>query len=117
VAFDDPLIHAVVEDLGGWPKLCRGTLDELPHLQRRFCESYRTYARRQGVTYPARLVGQHEAENALANRRVAPPVLIGNPEAAREVLRLGGAPKVQITHSTAAMPHLLAALQSEGQPQ
>jgi hypothetical protein len=120
VVFDDGLVHAVIEDLGGWSKFCAAaTNDELPHLQRRFCESYRTYARRQGVAYPNRLVGIHEAGNGLANHKVAPPVLIGNPEAAREVLRLGGAPKVQITHSAAAMPHLLAALRSEpeGQPQ
>jgi hypothetical protein len=118
VVFDDPVIHAVVEDLGGWPKLCRGTLDELPHVQRRFCESYRAYSRRTDVAFPARLRGASEAENSLAGRRVAPPVLIGNPAAAAEVMRLGGAPKAQITHA-ASMPHLLAALRNEpeGQPQ
>jgi hypothetical protein len=30
VAFDDPVIHAVVSDMGGWPKLCREELHRMP---------------------------------------------------------------------------------------
>jgi hypothetical protein len=89
VGFDDPAIHAAVEDLGGWGAVCRGTMAELPHLQRRFTESHRAYAGRQGFAFPAYLIGEHEASNRTAGRRQAPPVLIGDPAKAAEVVRLG----------------------------
>lgn len=89
VVFDEGAIHATIEDMGGWTKVCRSTMDELPHLQRRFTETYRAYARRPDLTFPPKLIGAHEAENALAGRRVAAPVLIGNAQAAQQVLRLG----------------------------
>ncbi len=35
VCFDDGLIHAAIEDMGGWVALCRCTNDDLPFLQKR----------------------------------------------------------------------------------
>lgn len=89
VGFDDPAIHAAVEDLGGWTTICRSTMQELPHLQRRFTEAHRAYCGRQSFPFPAYLIGESEAANRTAGKRVAPPVLIGNAERAAEVLRLG----------------------------
>lgn len=89
VVFDDPAIHAAIEDLGGWPKICREPMDALPHLQRRFCESHRVYTKRPELAYPPLLVGAHEAENRLAGHKVPPAVLIGNPERARRVMQGG----------------------------
>lgn len=110
VCFDDPLIHAVVEDLGGWMKLCRSDMEELSYTEHRFCEAYRAYVNRPDVAYPAKLVGQFELDNRQQGRKVTPPVLIGNPDRAAQVLKLGSnAPKTQITVG-AAMP----AFQIEG---
>jgi hypothetical protein len=108
VAFDDPVIHAVIEDLGGWVGLCRSDMDELSHTERRFCNSYRAYAARpEGLEFPARLAGAHEIENRTAGRKVAPPVLIGNPEKAAEVLRLGSSgPKTRFTLASELVPTL-----------
>lgn len=107
VAFDDPVIHAVIEDLGGWTKLCRSDLNDLSYLEHRFCEAYRAYSGRADLVYPARLIGEFEAINRHEGRRVAPPVLIGNPERAAEVMRLGGTgPKTQITIASAVVPAL-----------
>ncbi len=89
VAFDDGAIHAAIEDLGGWVNVCRTTHDELPHLQRRFCEQHRTYSRRGDAKYPPLLAGLHEKENATAGKAVSPPVLVGNKAAAEQVLRSG----------------------------
>lgn len=98
VGFDDPAIHAAVEDLGGWATICRSQMVDLPHLQRRFTESHRAYSGRQGFTFQAYLIGEHEAVNRVGGRRVAPPVLIGNPQRAAEVQRLGQAgPRNTIT--------------------
>lgn len=89
VVFDDGAIHAVIDDMGGWPKICRSTMDELPHVQRRFTETYRAYSRRTDLPYPPKLLGESEQENNKYGYRAAPPLLIGNPEKARQVMQLG----------------------------
>lgn len=99
VCFDDPAIHAAIEDMGGWSKLCRSELDDMPHVQRRFCETYRAYAGRGNFSYPARLPGQFEQQNAVTGHRTAPPALIGDPSRAQAVGNAGSLlPKTQITH-------------------
>ena len=61
----DPIAHAVIVDMGGWPTLCRSDNDALPFTQKRFCDTYRTYAARGEIsTMPLRLVGESEASNA-----------------------------------------------------
>jgi hypothetical protein len=90
VVFDDPVIHVCVEDIGGWTKICRSDLSELSFLEHRFCESYRAYCARSDIKYPAKLIGEFEATNRHEGRKVKPPILIGNPERAAEVMRLGG---------------------------
>lgn len=109
VCFDDPAIHAAIEDLGGWAKCCRD--EELPHLQRRFCDLHRTHSKREGSPYPAKLMGLHELQNRTAGKPSAPPVLIGNPALAKAVL-LGGSdgPRTQMT----AIQALGSALLVEG---
>lgn len=111
VAFDDPVIHAVIEDLGGWTKVCRSDMEELGHLERRFCEAYRAYSGRPDMAFPAKLIGEFEAINRHEGRKVAPPVLIGDPQKAADVLRLGGdGAKTKFTLASAVIP----ALQLEG---
>jgi len=111
VVFDDPVIHAVIEDLGGWTKVCRSDMDELSHLERRFCEAYRAYSGRADMAFPAKLIGEFEAVNRHEGRKVAPPVLIGDPQKAADVLRLGGTgAKTQFTLASSVIP----AVQLEG---
>lgn len=103
VAFDDGVIHAVVEDLGGWPALCRTNTDELPFVQRRFCDAYRAYSRRPDTKFPPRLVGTIECDNGEKYRHHNPPVvLIGNRDRAKQVMRVGVASGRQ-TYSLANM--------------
>lgn len=107
VAFDDPVIHAVLEDLGGWMKVCRSDMEQLSYLEHRFCEAYRAYVGRPDVAYPAKLLGEFEMVNRHEGRKVAPPVLIGNPQKAAEVLRLGGSgSKTQFTLASDVVPAL-----------
>lgn len=72
----DPIAHAVIVDMGGWPAICRSDLSALPFTQKRFCDTYRTYRARGDVqTMPQRLIGESEAENAAlgyATGRAAP---------------------------------------------
>ena len=77
VDFCDSATHQAIIDMGGWPALCRSSIDELPFLQKRFCEAHRVYSQRGADDAPKALPGEHEAQNRLSGRMVAPPVVIG----------------------------------------
>ncbi len=91
VVFDDPVIHAVVDDLGGWPKFCRSELAEMSYLQHRFTESYRAYAGREGIEYPRKLIGDRASDDMYSKRGLPPPkpAIVGDINRAREVYRTG----------------------------
>lgn len=107
VCFDDAAIHAAVEDVGGWQRMCRTSHDDLSYLQHRFCSAYKAYAARGEFAYPAKLLGETEIANGPKGYRSEPPVLIGNPEAASRVLKAGGEAKAQITHLSENVQKLL----------
>ncbi|MEO8297076.1 MAG: DUF6475 domain-containing protein [Burkholderiales bacterium] len=110
VAFDDPVIHAVIEDLGGWVLVCRAGVNELPFLQRRFCDGYKAYANRGGdIQFPALLLGEHEQCNRHNGQPTAAPMLIGNAVQAMRVLEQGATgPKTAITAADAVIVPALA---------
>mgnify|MGYP000871553869 FL=1 len=110
VVFDDPAIHAAIEDLGGWPKVCRTEMKELGFLQHRFCESHRAYTGRGAFPYPRRLMGDRspDSEYEKFGRRPPAPALVGDPQAARRVFEGGEvAGKTLITHSGAMVTAML----------
>ena len=95
VLFDDPAIHAVIEDIGGWPKVCRTELRELSYLQHRFTEAHRAYTGRGTFDYPRRLGGDRSPDSEYEKKGLpAPqPVMVGDPERCLQVLaggRVGG---------------------------
>ena len=112
VAFDDPLIHLAIADLGDWPKLCRTLVDELPFVQKRFCDGYRMHASRPPEPHPARLIGESEAENQRSKLTASQAamleeqtVLIGDPLAAKRVIQTGGSTqRHEMTLLADAMP-------------
>lgn len=99
VCFDDGLIHAAIEDMGGWVTLCRSDADELPFMQKRFCDTFKAYTTRGGdVAYPAQLRGAAAIDNATRGYAIGRPTLIGDPERAQQVLAAGSdVPKTRIT--------------------
>lgn len=60
----DPIAHAAIQSLGGWVKFCQSGVDELPFLQKRFCDFYRTYTSRGVEDAPKRLAGISDTDNA-----------------------------------------------------
>lgn len=110
VAFDDPIIHAVISDMGGWPHLCLGDKEEQHFRAAEFAKRYRAYAERGTPEhFQPYLSGVHEETNRMAGFKTEPPMLIGNPEKAEEVMRLGSErPMLQITKSGGNLGNLLA---------
>lgn len=91
VIFDDPAIHATIEDLGGWSKLCRTDLNELSYLQHRFATAYKAYAGRAEFDYPRRLTGDRSPDPEYERRGIAlpKPALVGDSERCKTVYELG----------------------------
>lgn len=81
----DPLIGAVIEDLGGWPRVCRM---EETDLRISFERVYKARANRQEAPQPVVNSGLHALTNA-ANDCEWPelPVIIGRPQ--RELIAEG----------------------------
>lgn len=88
VAFEDPVIHCVIEDLGGWPTVCRVQIDELPFLEARFHKSYAAHVK-AGTQHPPRLAGITDSSNGLRGYDLMAPVLIGDPQRARRTIDTG----------------------------
>lgn len=93
VVFDDPAIHAAIQDIGGWPKICRTNMDELSYLQHRFTQSHKAYTERETFDYPKRLSGDRspDVEYEKKGLPLPKPAVVGNIEAARTVYLGGGA--------------------------
>ena len=90
VTFDDPITMRVIEEMGGWIKICTTTTDEMPFVRNEFTARYSGYSVRGVDSYPARLLGIADAENIKDHPdHVEPPMLIGDAEKAKRVLELG----------------------------
>lgn len=103
VAFDDPVIHRVIDEMGGWRKLASiPSNKDLEFAGLEFVKRYRAYALAGGVSeYPAYLIGESEAVNGKNGLRGHDPVqLIGDKDRAADVVRLGSScPTLRITQA------------------
>lgn len=91
VVFDDPIIHAVITDLGGWVKLCSTETKELSYVQHKFCESYKAYKRAGSFEYPRLLSSLRSPDEEFAMKGLKPPkaAFVGDREAAKIVYKNG----------------------------
>lgn len=89
VVFDDCLIHAVIEEMGGWVKLCSMTLEDLPYQTREFQKRYMAFVIKKPLRYPGTLYGLSALENTKNNYDVELPLLIGNTRIAEQVMLNG----------------------------
>lgn len=108
VVFDDPLIHRVLTEMGGWIEVGRKTEDEWPFVRNEFVNRYRGYRMRSEVPdYPPHLIGMSEAQNSKAGFQIEAPLLLGNPAVAAEVSRHGSsAPLLAVTQMSEQLPKL-----------
>jgi hypothetical protein len=100
VVFDDPAIHAVIEDCGGWPKVCRTEISELGYLQKRFCDGHKAYTGRGAFDYPRRLMGDRSPDHEYEKKGLPlpKPAIVGDAARALTVYEGGNvAGKTAIT--------------------
>lgn len=104
VAFDDPVIHRVIQDMGGWIKINKITNEELPFVQREFENRYRGFSATGEIPdYPRTLTGIPEDYNKREAIRIGADlqektVLIGDAGKAELVIHGGSdSPSVAIT--------------------
>jgi len=90
VVFDDPAIHAVIDGMGGWVRLCLSDGDEWPFKQREFETRYRGLLLRGEFEYPRKLVGMAELQNAIAGHASDAPLMVGDETNCRAVYQAGG---------------------------
>jgi len=103
VAFDDPIIHAVITDMGGWVALGSKTEHEWPFVAREFENRYRGYRLGGGASdYPPTLAGIAQTENAQRGLPTSAPVLIGEHTRAVQTVRLGSNTRPAPWHRLAA---------------
>lgn len=90
VVFDDPLIHRVLHDMGGWIALGQKNEDEWPFVAREFENRYRGFKQRSEIPdYPPVLTGIANAHNLSNGVKPEPFVMVGNVEQCKQVINLG----------------------------
>lgn len=91
VVFDNPIIHCVIRDMGGWINLCQQPEKELSFLRHEFEKRYRDYQGKPLSSYPQYLKGSLEHDNQVQGFSPTPPdpILIGDAKKALEVYARG----------------------------
>ncbi|MCX8566851.1 MAG: hypothetical protein ON057_001578 [Glomeribacter sp. 1016415] len=90
IVFDDPLIHRVLSEMGGWVQLSTKHEDDWPFVRNEFVNRYRGYRMRSEVPeYPPVLIGIAEMTNQQLGLEIAPPLLVGNAAMAQRVMCQG----------------------------
>jgi hypothetical protein len=96
VVFDDPLIHAVVSDMGGWQQFCNWDIGEneekKPFMMQEFIKRYAHYAAHPPRQHLRQLTGIFDSTNRMNGplEHIKPPLLIGDQQAAERVYLTGG---------------------------
>ena len=89
VVFDDPLIHAVLEDLGGWVKLCATSVKDLPFRANEFQKRYMMFVNNAPKSYPKYCCGITEMVNAINGYTVGSVLFVGDLTKAKQVMQNG----------------------------
>jgi hypothetical protein len=100
VVFDDPIIHCVISDMGGWIKWGKVTDDDLKfRLTKEFETRYCAYVGKPLADYPKMLTGISQAGNRLSGYQQGEVRYIGNREQAKLTYQQGQSSD-SIAHTT-----------------
>ena len=86
IVFDDPLIHAVLEDMGGWIKLCATLTKEMPFRANEFQKRYTIFVDKPPERYPKYCCGFIESVNAKNGYSIKPRLFVGDLKKAKQVM-------------------------------
>lgn len=89
VVFDDSIIHAVIDGMGGWVKFCQGEYKDFDFKRLEFVKAYRAIKNRGASEYVGVLQGISNTQNRMHGFRLQEPQLVGNEEKALSVMRCG----------------------------
>lgn len=89
VVFDDALIHAVIDEMGGWVKLCKVTEKELNFITREFQTRYTSYKYKTPDHYPSKLLGLTDHYNLRQGYPTGDVVFIGDKDKANKIFSQG----------------------------
>jgi len=89
VVFDDALIHAVIDNMGGWVRLCQTSTEHLKFRQIEFERCYQDFLIYLPSVYPKVLRGRVEALNARDDYSIPPPTFVGDKCRAQQVMCTG----------------------------
>ena len=89
VVFDDSIIHAVIEGMGGWVKFCQGEYKDFDFKRLEFIKAYRAIKNRGSTEYVGVLQGISNAQNALHGFKLQAPKLVGDDAKALSVMHGG----------------------------
>ncbi len=102
VIFDDPIIHRVIRDMGGWIAIGGKSEDEWPFVAKEFETRYRGFRMRGEVPpYEPVMIGIAGAQNRRLGMPVQQPRLIGDQSACQRV-QIGGTDRPLLEIATAA---------------
>lgn len=87
IVFDDPIIHVVINEMGGWIRLCLSTETELSFKAKEFERLYSRYIHQKPKQYPKLLSGIFHEDKLQKGYLLCKPVLFGNTVAALKVYR------------------------------
>lgn len=98
VAFDDPVIHRIISDMGGWVKLAScPSEDDWVFVAKEFQNRYRGFAMRSEVPeYPRKLIGIAEAQNSEQGIQCQPRILLLGDQTKAIAVYKGGAASLKL---------------------
>ena len=99
VFVEEPRIHAVIADMGGWIKLCATSEREYAFKQNEFEKRYRGYLQIKPEHYPSTLVGIAETQNATQGLPIAAPVYIEPMAKPKPQIELKSTPERELENS------------------
>jgi len=107
VAFDDPLIHRVIQDMGGWVHIGSKDDDAWPFVAKEFENRYRGYKMKdEKPDYPRKMVGIASSQNGAQGIQFnAGTVLIGDEQKAIAVIK-GGSESAAISFTRMEVPKI-----------
>lgn len=111
VAFDDPIVHRVLADMGGWVRICSSDDEKWPFVAKEFITRYRGFKiAGQLPAYPKYFLGTASTHNT-AEQLAKPSVrLVGNADLALQVIAGGLPPGAPLLDGALAHQPVMPAL-------